>query len=177
MINIKYLAPIIGAVASILINPCEVNARKANLEFGVVLNAEGDGLLLDENTFRPVAPYYNYISYSSYNGKIKPGDFIHTIEFLDENGEVDSRVDYKTRHARASKQELKQYRKYVDQYDLRYGWVIDDITVTTEDGNIWGYDTTGYNPGTEIGIIFDNQNTSDVTDDEIYETFYIREAE
>lgn len=105
----KSIAAIIILMVLIL-TPQKVNAKEMRLVFGVVLNSYGDGLLLDPETGFPAHWYYNYISYEQYAGNIQVGEYIYTLEFLDEYGEVDSRIDYHSERPLATEEQLKHYR-------------------------------------------------------------------
>lgn len=48
-----------------------------------------------------------------------------------------------------------------------YGTYYADGTVVTIDGHIWDYHKTNLEDGTPVRVYFDDQNTDDITDDDI----------
>jgi uncharacterized protein YceK len=57
-------------------------------------------------------------------------------------------------------------------YGETYGldaWVVDENLWGTEDGNLWGYDTEGFEEGTTyVMILADNDTPLDQTDDVVF---------
>jgi len=91
-----------------------------NACFGVVLNEDGDGLVLDPETMQPVDPYYNYITYDGWIDA-EPGTYVFTLETLNEDGECEERIrDTKADIKPATPAQLAEYRTLGHEYRNRY---------------------------------------------------------
>ena len=58
-----------------------------------------------------------------------------------------------------------EQQKYIVRYGITYDW---GSTIITDDGNEWTLiDAPEYENGTEVRVLFDSNNTRNVTDDMI----------
>lgn len=153
--------------------PVKAGAVETEEVFGIVLDKEGNGLQLDPETWLPVHPYYNYISYKDYD--LKPGEFIYTVATLDKYGEWESRKDYKTCFPRATKKKLKQYRNLANKGIYELDGIVtevnretDQIVFVTVDGNEWfDYGIQNIKENQRIHVILYDNGTPEVHDDQI----------
>ena len=147
--------------------------------FGIVLDEEGNGLELNMETWQPIHPYYNYISYRSL--VTRPGQFILTKEYLNEYGECEDREDYYTCFPIASEKKLEEYRLLAKDGIYESDAVItdvdretDEITFVTYDGNEWKSVGIGnLRPNMRVHVVmYDNGTPRSIVDDEIMQIQY-----
>ena len=147
--------------------------------FGIVLDEDGNGLELDMDTWKPIHPYFNYISY---RGLVtRPGQFMLTKEFLNEYGECEDRIDYYTCFPIASEKKLKEYQSLAKEGIYEADAVIteidretDEITLITYDGNKWkSYGVGNLYRNMNVHVVFyDNGTPKSIIDDEIMQIQY-----
>ena len=167
---------------TLLIMAAPVRAAEALREedcFGIVLDEEGNGLCLDMETWKPVHPFYNYISYRGI--VTRPGQFIITHEYLNEYGECIDRVDYYTCFPIASKEKLEEYRRLVmdgiyeaDAVITEIDYETDKIVFVTYDGSEWeSFGIDNLFEGMEVHVVmYDNGTPRSIVDDEIMQIQY-----
>jgi hypothetical protein len=76
--------------------------------YGIVLNEDGDGIVVNPESMEPVDDYYNYISYKGIDAA--PGDIIITEEIINEDGEVEKRISDR-KAGNVTQKQLHQYRQ------------------------------------------------------------------
>jgi hypothetical protein len=164
----------------IMAAPVKAGAFETEEAFGIVLDAEGNGLLLDPVTWKPIHPYYNYISYKGL--VTKPGQFMVTYEILNRYGEVEEREDYYADLPIATPEKLAEFNLLANRGIYELDGVITEIDknnnqiiFVTVDGNEWfDYGIENLHVNQRVRVVLYDNGTSNQHDDQIMQIQYWR---
>lgn len=172
----------IGIIICTIIGTHNIQAAETEEMFGVILNEQGDGLLLNPDTLEPIDTYYNYICYSGWVPNAKPGMYVKTISVLDKYGECDRRYDIPDVRKMATASEIAAYNvaknRGIYEMDATVTYIdhkADIFYFVTTDGNEWfDYGIENLHVNQRVRVVLYDNGTSNQHDDQIMQIQYWR---